>query len=733
MAGEGEGDAVAERAAKTGVRALTPLFQLDENGRLPGEVAIARIAPWVSIGALMIICAIFGYGGWLLWSIWQQGTSDWSGFWDAINFNGFYFLVLLMQIGSYSPPGVSMRSDFLALRRAAAAGDEQLAPLAKQQPAPYAGYEQPIGRTKLAPVLYLNQRAIVQAQRAGLVLGLIFGPMFLALTALLIWAFASFGPPPAGNDLTDLLVTYALTGLIGLLGLMGPFFFVWVFVAWRRIIALKRGLVVTVDESGLRWKRLPWQRKTRLLPWESARSFFSLAYRREKDGSQRVIYVLDGGTALLTWEALVEGNRYETPTGELTTRQQREREANDRLACVIAQRTRLPLRDVTALAEEIIGANGATGELMGRARMEALFAGDAETYQLLDEAKIQPPTNAKEQRQREKRQQSLDRLAERVASRAEQRGIDRKGRTAIQRRWDYNARQDVRFARLLAPFYGPQGRGADLPGLAEPKPLNKHVGAGCLVALVVVLVWALLAGASWGMQRYQTNDYSSLPARVQAEAPIYASPLASNDGLWLEQQPTKAYACSYGFAHGAYQISGTADGDFGDAWPIDGVGNSAVAVTVSESGALKNGDNDGIGLLLDGNEAGTEFITFSVYRDGSWDISHYRYTGVSNNSNDYWTTVDSGSSDVIHTADGAANRLLVVSRGPLRLFYVNGQLMTAYNDTNDHLPHVGAAGVYLNNCSMTGRFTNFANYPAPPQPPLFSLSSWLYTPPAVAL
>ncbi|MEO7001571.1 MAG: hypothetical protein ABI068_07195 [Ktedonobacterales bacterium] len=135
--------------------------------------------------------------------------------------------------------------------------------------------------------------------------------------------------------------------------------------------------------------------------------------------------------------------------------------------------------------------------------------------------------------------------------------------------------------------------------------------------------------------------------------------------------------------------------------------------------------NDGIGLLLDGNGDSSEFLTFSVYRNGTWDIGHYTYVDDKNNGSDNWTTVDDGYSDVIHTNDGATNRLLVVSRGPLRLFYVNGQLMTAYNDSNNHLPHVGSAGVYLNNCSLTGRFTNFAVYPAPPQPPIFTLPSWL--------
>jgi len=620
-----------------------------------------------------------------------------------------------------------MRSDFLALRRAAAAGDEQLAPLAQQQPAPYPGYEQPIGLTQLAPVSYLNQRAIASEQRVGLVLGLILGPLLIGIAGVIFWLTLNLGLPSSGSDLPDLLLSYFPLAFIALFGLMGPALLWWAFIAWRRIHLLRRGLVVTVDESGLRWKRRPWQRKSLFLPWDQARSFFLLAYRQESDWSQRVIYALDGGTVLLTWEALIEANRYETPTGELTTRRQREREASDRLACVITERTRLPLREVTMLAEQITSANSSANGLMGQARMEALFAGDAETHHLLDEASSQPIAGGDDERKRAKRQQAVDRLAERVAERAEQRGIDRKGRTAIQRRWDYNARQDVHFARLLAPFFGAQGRGTDLPGLAEPKPLNRRVGAGCLAALVLALIWALIAGAGWGLQRYQTQDYASLPARAQAETPIYASALTSNDGLWLEQAPTKAYACSYGFAHGAYQISGTADGAFGDAWTAatDDVGNSAVAATVTESGALKSNETDGIGLLLDGNEAGTEFITFSVYRDGTWDIGHYRYTGASNNSNDYWTTVDGGYSDAIQTADGAANRLLVVSRGPLRLFYVNGQLMTAYNDTSDHLPHVGAAGVYLNNCSMTGRFTNFAVYPVPPQAPLFSLSSWL--------
>ncbi|MEO7001570.1 MAG: hypothetical protein ABI068_07190 [Ktedonobacterales bacterium] len=163
----------------------------------------------------------------------------------------------------------------------------------------------------------------------------------------------------------------------------------------------------------------------------------------------------------------------------------------------------------------------------------------------------------------------------------------------MQRRWDYNARQDVHFARLLAPFYGPQERGADQAGFAEPTPLQRWQGAGCLFALVVLLVWALLSGASWELQRYQTKDYVTLPARVQAATPTYASALGANDGIWPTQKPTKNYACGNGFVKGAYQISGTDDNNFGYAQAVVDESNSAIAVTVSESGAIKANDNDG--------------------------------------------------------------------------------------------------------------------------------------------
>ncbi|MEO7001569.1 MAG: hypothetical protein ABI068_07185 [Ktedonobacterales bacterium] len=127
---------------------------------------------------------MFGYAGLTLWDIWQQGANNWDSLWGALNFNTLYLLTIGVNIVSVTLPGASLRSDFLALRRAAVVGDEQLALLAQQQPAHYPGYEQPIGPTRLASVFYLNQRGIARAQGVGVVLGLIFGPIFLALAAL---------------------------------------------------------------------------------------------------------------------------------------------------------------------------------------------------------------------------------------------------------------------------------------------------------------------------------------------------------------------------------------------------------------------------------------------------------------------------------------------------------------------------------------------------------------------
>jgi hypothetical protein len=143
----------------------------------------------------------------------------------------------------------------------------------------------------------------------------------------------------------------------------------------------------------------------------------------------------------------------------------------------------------------------------------------------------------------------------------------------------------------------------------------------------------------------------------------------------------------------------------------------AVEVTARETGTLGPNVTDGVGLALSASTDGSSYVAFFVLPSGEWDLWQGIHAGA-NDQNSY--TLTSGHSSAIHGGFGATNRLLALIRGNTYLLYVNDHLVGTYTASSyDHLPTSGGAGVFLNESSISGWFTNFAVYPVQPSSSLW--------------
>lgn len=230
-----------------------------------------------------------------------------------------------------------------------------------------------------------------------------------------------------------------------------------------------------------------------------------------------------------------------------------------------------------------------------------------------------------------------------------------------------------------------------------------------LFALACLSVLTLqLYGAGWGLQHYQPRYYAGLLAKAHAEQPLYLDALASDDGDWGIQQPTadNKYT-SFGYIDGAYHVKGTVRNGFLSAWTLPSYGNVAVEVTASQR---STDDGDGVGLVLRMNDNNTDFLAFYVDSSGWFWLEHH--TGSVSDGN--WNWIGGDNSSAIHIGVGASNRLQIIVRSTQMICFINGRFVGTYSDGDLWLN--GHIGVYVNDSTTEGIFTNFAAYPVPPPP-----------------
>lgn len=245
---------------------------------------------------------------------------------------------------------------------------------------------------------------------------------------------------------------------------------------------------------------------------------------------------------------------------------------------------------------------------------------------------------------------------------------------------------------------------ADAVPAARPRAARR-LRWGCLVTLAPIIATLVFCGGGWGLQQYQHALYSGLPARIYAQHPIFADPLRAEDGYW-PVHPATSDDGAYAFVDGAYQISG----GNGQAMLDQNYGNVAVAVTVRERPTNYNTETMGslgqIGLIVRATDHPAGLLTFTIGPLGDWSLMRYREWGPDSGQ---WQFLAGGTHDpAIHWGFGD-NRLLIVMRGSQYICFINDRLVAV---TSDGALSSGQAGLWLDNNTVIGRYTNFAVYPA---------------------
>jgi hypothetical protein len=278
------------------------------------------------------------------------------------------------------------------------------------------------------------------------------------------------------------------------------------------------------------------------------------------------------------------------------------------------------------------------------------------------------------------------------------------------------ARQDgiaIRLLDSLRPSEAPSPALVQGPTAYAPPRRTRPAPIGVAMSLLVALLLiGGLAGAGNWLQSYEPQYYASLQARIVSSTSFFHDDLATPDTDWDVQAPTKDGNGGAAYVGDTYQLSGLLPGY--TTWETEPYffGDGAFAVTASERGTQPAGYTDGVGIALHASSDGLNALMFYVDRGGDW--SFWKFHFVDKSGNDNWTSLTSGQSSAIHTDDGDANRLMVVAHGDHYLFYVNSQYVGSYQAApSDKLPAFGQAGVFLNETSITGIFTQYDIYALP--------------------
>lgn len=234
-----------------------------------------------------------------------------------------FFPLLIYSREAYS---LRVEAALWALRRAAAAGDDQIAPLAAEQ-----------------PVWPPDEQLSAKAQRPGVMrrlddphpsrVRLIFSPLMLALP----WLYLIF---PAAIIFSGKIRLSNIT--IGPVPFFPALFAALVFQWYLTFIftVAQAGKPVRIDEDGLHLRPFLWRRRGEDIPWSRVRSFVRLEFRVSYLTRPQPAYILDAGDAVFTF-----GNSLYARAGAYL-----DTLYLNHLTGFVANRTGLPLRDGTAAA-----------------------------------------------------------------------------------------------------------------------------------------------------------------------------------------------------------------------------------------------------------------------------------------------------------------------------------------------------------------------------------------------
>jgi hypothetical protein len=269
-----------------------------------------------------------------------SATGQWDTFFsiDFLTLTVQYLLAMTMtlQIARYlygRPRSNQQEAVVLAVREAAALGDDRIAPLASDQLDSVLSEPLPALPAQLGPFRQPTQSQVEFYGTLALIAG-VFGSSGVAL-GLVAGTTNQFHE--AGIWWGCALVSLPLLPLC-----------IW---AARRSQHLARPLTLTADEWGLQWKQSGRASGRAVIPWHEIRSFgqFQLGSTRPsgKYVFARYTFFVDGGSSVLAWYVQTG-----MPAAEL--------QASDDLTHLIFTCTRLLLRDITAAASALADDTGSS-------------------------------------------------------------------------------------------------------------------------------------------------------------------------------------------------------------------------------------------------------------------------------------------------------------------------------------------------------------------------------------
>jgi hypothetical protein len=236
-----------------------------------------------------------------------------------------------------------------------------------------------------------------------------------------------------------------------------------------------------------------------------------------------------------------------------------------------------------------------------------------------------------------------------------------------------------------------------------------RASTGCLIVLAVLLLPLAPQGVGWGLQQYQSRYYSDLVSQVHAQQPVFEDRLAYDDGRWPVAEEDQFHQ-SWFYQDGAYHVRGADPAQTITAPGPESYGDVVVEVTATQVNAGQRRDlYDGVGLLLRASESKTDFVAFLVTPAGEWSL--WRFHDVGDETRN-WNELSYGQSDAIHWGVGEQNRLIVMLHGARYLCYVNDQFVGVVQDDGPALPQ-GRMGVFVNESTTEGMFSDFTVYPTP--------------------
>lgn len=292
------------------------------------------------------------HAGWQLWLALQTGYEPtWGHFWTAAVV--LFALALAYIFASMLGPVLGRLRPFIQrvkiqaerTRDAAISGDDRLAPLAAEQPEPLPTAELPIGPVQFGPFAPTRRHRSRPSLARPLAGALFTGGMTAVLAAVFFFTQSLLDDGPIGAWMRPMFLI--MLGLFTLIAVMSLIEFAFNLVRRLRGAGRTQSAGLTTDDWGVRLVGGGRRTERESLAWHEVRAFYKAddVFRLQgqvirKSAPQSTTYTIATNDRVLSWTV------WEDSSDDL-------RAASERLCRLVAARTRLPLRDVTAFATQL--------------------------------------------------------------------------------------------------------------------------------------------------------------------------------------------------------------------------------------------------------------------------------------------------------------------------------------------------------------------------------------------